>query len=177
VKKFTGISIVLVLGKAGGIAQNPCARAAQLTDQERFVQREIQERIDESIEAAEANDLSAKTHYFAPGLTLKLVDGTVLDRKQLEEGMKRDSEWMLSVSDQTSVTIECLEMKGSEAVLITDQHFVRTVPDRKDGGPHELITNAKHRETWAYTKAGWLTERIEELNQGPTYLDGRLFEE
>ncbi len=176
-KKFTGISIILVLAVAAGIAQNPCARAAPLSDQERFVRREIQERIDESIEAAEANDLPAKTHYFAPNLTLKLVDGTVLDRKQLEEGMKRDSEWILSVSDQTQVAIECLELKGSEAVLITDQHFVRTVPDRKDGRPHELVTNAKHLETWVYTTAGWLTERIEELNQGPTYLDGRLYAE
>ena len=176
-KKFLAIGNVLMLAVAVGIAQNPCARAGQLTDQERFVQREIQERIDESIEATEANDFSAKTHYFAPSLTVKLADGTVLDRKQLEEGVKRDSEWILSVSGQTRVAIECLQLKGTEAVLITDQHFVRTVPDRKDGSPHELITNVKHRETWIYTKAGWLTERIEELNQGPTYLDGKLYEE
>jgi hypothetical protein len=61
--------------------------------------------------------------------------------------------------------------------LITNQHFVRTVPDRKDGSPHELITNVTHRETWVYTAAGWLTERIEELHQAPTYLDGKLSEE
>jgi hypothetical protein len=47
-------------------------------------------------------------HYFAPDLTLKLVDGTVLDRKQIEEGMKRDSDWTLSVSDQTTIRIEYL---------------------------------------------------------------------
>lgn len=138
---------------------------------------EIQSRIDESMEAAEANDFSAKVHYFAPDLTLKLVDGTVLDRKQLEEGMKRDAEWTLAVSDQTTVKIECFELKGKEAVVVTDQHFVRTVPDRKDGSPHELVTNVTHRETWVYTAAGWLTRRIEELKQGPTYLDGKLYEE
>ncbi|HXO30817.1 MAG TPA: hypothetical protein VN901_00535 [Candidatus Acidoferrales bacterium] len=43
---------------------------------------EIQLRIEESIEAAEAKDVAAKMHYFAPDLTLKLVDGTILDRKQ-----------------------------------------------------------------------------------------------
>jgi ketosteroid isomerase-like protein len=148
-----------------------------LTDQEHFVRDEIQSRIDESVEAAEAKDVAAKMHYFAPDLTLKLVDGTVLDRKQIEEGMKRDTDWTLSVSDQTTIRIECLELKGKETVLVTDQHFVRTVPDRKDGSPHELVTNVKHRETWVYTEAGWLTKRVEELKQGLTYLDGKLYEE
>lgn len=141
------------------------------------MQAEIQARIDESIEAAEANDFAAKVHYFAPDLTLKLADGSVLDRKQLEEGMKRDSDWILAVSDQTTIKIECLQLKGKEAVVVTDQHFVRTVPDRKDGSPHELVTNVKHRETWVYASTGWLTTRIEELEQGPTYLDGKLYEE
>ncbi|HXO30816.1 MAG TPA: hypothetical protein VN901_00530 [Candidatus Acidoferrales bacterium] len=48
------------------------------------------------------------------------------------------------------------------------------MPNRKDGSPHELITNVKHRETWGYTEAGWLMKRIEEMKQGPTYLDGKL---
>jgi hypothetical protein len=170
----TSVAIVLVAGAA--IAQNPCGRAVQPTDQERIVQRDIQERIDESIEAAEADDLPARAHYFAPDLTLKVVDGTILDRKQVEAGMKRDSDWILSVSDKTSITIDCLELKGTLAILLTNQHFVRTVPDRKNGSPHELITNATHRETWVYTRSGWLTEKIEELRQGPTYLDGKLYE-
>ena len=176
-KKFTWTSIVLLFSAAAGFAQVPCARTSPLTDQEHFVREEIQSRINESIEAAEAKDLAAQMHYAAPDLTVTLVDGTVLDRKQLEEGMKRDSDWTLSVSDQTTIKIECIELKGKQAVLVTDQHFVRTVPDRKDGSPHELITNVKHRETWVYTKAGWLTERVVELKQGDTYLDGKLYEE
>jgi hypothetical protein len=170
-------TIMLLLGAASGFAQDPCARMSSATDQERWVRTEIQERIDESIEAAEARDLPAMMHHFAPDLTLKLTDGTVLDRKQIEEGMKRDSDWILAVSDQTTVTIQCLELKGAEAVLITDQHFDRTVPDRKDGSPHELITNVRHRETWVYTQSGWLTKRIEELEQGQTYLDGKPYGE
>jgi hypothetical protein len=59
-----------------GLAQTSCARSAQLTDQQRIVQREIQERIDESLEAAEARDFTAGIHYFTPNLTLKLADGT-----------------------------------------------------------------------------------------------------
>lgn len=176
-KKFTWTSMVLLFSATAGFAQGACARTSPLTDQERFVRDEVQSRIDESIEAAEAKDLAAQMHYAAPDLTVTLVDGTVLDRQQLEEGMKRDSDWTLSVSDQTTIKIECIELKGKQAVLVTDQHFVRTVPDRKDGSPHELITNVKHRETWVYTKAGWLTERVVELKQGPTYLDGKRYEE
>ena len=128
-KKFTWTSIVLLFSATAGLAQGPCARTSPLTDQERFVREEIQSRIDESIEAAEAKDLAAQMHYAAPDLTVTLVDGTVLHRKQLEEGMKRDSDWTLSVSDQTTIKIECIELKGKQAVLVTDQHFVRTVPE------------------------------------------------
>jgi hypothetical protein len=168
---------VVVSFAATAFAQSPCSRTAPLTDQEQFVRSEIQSRIDESIEAAEANDFAARVRYLAPDLSIKLLDGTVLDRQQLEQGMKRDADWILSVSDQTSIRIECFELKGKEALLITDQHFVRTVPDRKDGSPHQLITNVTHRETWVYTKEGWLTERIEELQQGPTFLDGKRYNE
>ena len=116
-------------------------------------------------------------HYFASDISLKLLDGTVLHRNQIEQAMKRDSEWTLAVSDETRITIGCIELKGKEARIETDQHFVRTVPDRKDGSPHELITNVKHRETWVYGSRGWLAKRIEEIEQGPAYLDGKLFTE
>jgi IstB-like ATP binding protein len=92
-KKFTWTGVIVLLSAAAGFGQNPCTRSTPLTDQERFVRDEIQSRIDESIEAGEAKDLAAKMHYFAPDLTLKLVDGTVLDRKQIEERMKRDIDW------------------------------------------------------------------------------------
>ena len=51
------------------------------------------------------------------------------------------------------------------------------VPDRRDGSPHELITNVTHPEACVYTADGWLTKWIEELKPGPTYLDGKLHEE
>lgn len=53
-KKFTWTSIVVLFSAAAGFAQGPCARASPLTDQERLVREQIQSRIDESIEAAEA---------------------------------------------------------------------------------------------------------------------------
>jgi hypothetical protein len=140
------------------------------------VRAQIQSRINGSIEADEAKDLAAKMHYLAPNLTVKLLDGTVLSRSQLEADMKRDSDWILSVSDETTIKIKCIELRGKEAYVITEQHFVRTVPDRKNGSPHELVTNIEHGETWIDTTDGWQTKRIEELKLGPTYLDGKLYQ-
>jgi hypothetical protein len=83
-KKLLLASIVVLCCASAGLAQGICDPTSTLTDQERFVREEIRSRIDESIEAAEANDLPARMRYFAPDLTLRLVDGTVLDRKQIE---------------------------------------------------------------------------------------------
>ncbi|MGB9236536.1 MAG: hypothetical protein WCC04_19175 [Terriglobales bacterium] len=58
-------AVIALLGVSPVLAQDVCTRNSQLTPQQRFVQAEIQSRIDESIEAAEANDLPAKVHYFA----------------------------------------------------------------------------------------------------------------
>jgi hypothetical protein len=102
-KKLSWTGVGVLLGAVAGLAQNTCQRSGPLTDQERWIRDEIQLRIDESIEAAEAKDLPAKMHYFAPDLTVKLVDGTVVDRKQIQEMMKRDNDWTLSVSDQTTI--------------------------------------------------------------------------
>jgi hypothetical protein len=82
-KKLLAASIVVLFCASAGFALGTCPGTSALTDQERFVRDEIQSRIDESIEAAEANDLPARMHYFASDLTLRLVGGTVLDRKQI----------------------------------------------------------------------------------------------
>ena len=175
-KKLLCSGVIALLSVAGAAGQNACERKTAATDQERIVRAEIQSRIDESIEADEAKDLAAKTHFYAPDMNLTLLDGTVLKRQEMEEGIRRDADWILAVSDRTTITVECLSLNGKEAVAVTNQHFVRTVPDRRDGSPHELITNMKHRETWVYTDAGWVVKRIEETERGATYLDGRLYE-
>jgi len=46
---------------------------------------------------------------------------------------------------------------------LTKQQYVRTIPDRKDGSPHEVITSVSHREKWVCTKDGWIGKRVEEI--------------
>ena len=80
------------------------------------------------------------------------------------------------MSDATTTKIECLVLKRKEAVVVAAQHYVRTVPDRKDGSPHELITNVRHKETWVYQPSEWQVKTIEVLSEGPIYLDGQVYE-
>ena len=167
--------VVIAAILTASVALGACAKPVS-TAQEQAARAEIQSRIDQSIEADEAKDVEAKLHYAAADMTVRLEDGTELNRSQLEDGMRRDAEWILSVSDRTHTEIECIELKGRTAVILTRQHFVRTVPDRKDGSPHELVTNVIHRETWEFGERGWVTKRIEELAHGPMLLDGEPFE-
>jgi len=174
-KELATIALAL-LSVTAALAQSPCVRSSPLTAQERIAQRDIQARIDEAIEADEAKDFEAKIHYFAPDFTLRLVDGAVISREQTEKNLKRDMDWNITVSDQTTAKIACFELKGKEAGAIRDQRYVRTVPDRNTGSPHELITSVRHKEIWVFTESGWLVKRIDVLKEGPIYLDGELYE-
>jgi len=92
--------------------------------------------------------------------------------------MRQQLESVLSIDvNRTYTRIECLALMGNEATVYTKQQYVRTVPDRKDGSPHEVITSVRHRETWAYSKDGWVARHIQEIEQGQTYLDGELYDQ
>ena len=162
-------------GAGSAAGQSACAGGRALTAKERIALREIQARIDESVEADEAKDVTAKMRHMTPDATVQLLDGNVLNRKETEAGTRRDYDWILAVSDETRVQVTCIELHGKEATVSTDQRFVRMVPDRKDGSPHELITTMKHRETWVYNDGGWLNKHTVELERGPIYLDGQPF--
>ncbi|HKP54403.1 MAG TPA: hypothetical protein VJ183_17330 [Chloroflexia bacterium] len=132
----------------------------------------IQERIDASLEADKRKE---RVDIMALDFTLKLLSGEVLDRQQLEQNKERDQSEIISISDETRIVIDDLVLNGDEATVHTNQHFVRTVWGR-DGLPHEVITNITHRELWVNTSRGWLQRHIDELEQGPTFVDGRLYE-
>jgi|HubBroStandDraft_1064217.scaffolds.fasta_scaffold135354_1 hypothetical protein len=177
-----GILFSGVLGTAGSgtsPALSPCAAdgANQPTAQERIVQRDIQEVIDQNLEEFGAKDIEALSRHFPAEFTIRLLDGTTLNREQVLEGMRKDLESVLTIDvDRTYTRIERLTLAGKEATLYTQQRYVRMLPDRKNGSPHEVITSVRHRETWTYMKDGWVATHIEELEQGPTYLDGELYD-
>jgi hypothetical protein len=170
---FAGIAFVMEAGTA--LAQTACSAqgARKPTAQERIVQRDIQEAMDGNSEEWAAKDLEALSRQMPVDFTVRLLDGTTLNRQQVIEGMRQDLESVLKIDgDRTYTRVECLTLAGNEAAVYTKQQYVRTLPDQKDGSPHEVITSVRHREKWVYTKEGWLAKRVEEIEQGPTYLDG-----
>ena len=169
---FAGLGFTTNIGVT---AQTPCTKGRVLTAQERIAQRDIQERINESIEADIARDSKAGAHNLTDDFALRLLDGTVLTRQQMLESNKEQKDSLLLVSDRTHVTIDCFALRGKEATVYTNQHYVRYMPDRKDGSPHEVITNITHRETWIFTIAGWKIKYVEELQEGPTLLNGERY--
>ena len=174
---FAGISCIIGTGPTLAQTGSGNQGKLRLTAQERIVQRDIQEVIDQEIEELAAKDLEAVSRQMPQDFTIQLMDGTRLNREQVMHGMQEDLNSVLSVDvDRTYTRIECLTLTGKEATVYTTQQYVRTIPDRKDGSPHEVITSIRHRETWAYGKDGWVAKRVQEIEQGPTYLDGELYD-
>jgi hypothetical protein len=143
-------------------------------DQEAVARRDIQQLIQQSIEADIAKDARARSYIETEDLMIKELDGKIVTAAKIGASIN-NYQGILRISDKTKIAIECLTIRGKEAIVYTNQHFVRYVPDRKDESPHEVITNIIHRETWIFTEQGWKVRYIEELERGNTYLDGQLY--
>ena len=147
--------------------------------QEKIAARDIQKRINQGLEADEAKDAQDEEPFVTADFTIKDLDGKLWTREEMKGkkgASKNNYEGILQISDRSWIKIEDLTLKGTEAIVYTNQHFVRYVPDRKDGSPHELITNIIHREIWIFTETGWKLKHIEELERGKTYLNGEVFD-
>jgi len=153
-------------------AQTPDATAQQvLSREEAEAKRAIEARIAASVEALRKKDMAARLEGFAPDWTGKLKDGDVITLKELEESFRRQFQSIISVSDETRTVVDSIKLNGNEATVHTSQRFIRTVPGNK-GVPVEVRTSVTHLEKWVKTERGWLVRHIEELEQGPTYVDG-----
>ena len=158
-------------------SQTPCARAAAPRPGRRETRalREIQARIDQTVAADRAENLEAAFRYNTPDFTAKTHAGKVLTARQVRDGIQANYNFIISVSDRTRVRIDCLTLRGREATVYINQHFVRTVPLGPERTPRELVTNVTHRELWVRTRRGWMRRHIEELQPGPFFVDGRRF--
>lgn len=147
--------------------------------QESVAKRDIQKLINQGLEADKAKDSTASDHNLSEDFTIKDLDGKLWTQEEMKGrkgASKNNYEGILKISNKSWIKIEALTLKGNEAIVYTNQHFVRYVPDRKDGSPHELITNIIHREIWVFGEKGWRMKHIEELERGKTYLNGEVFD-
>ncbi len=147
-------------------------------NQEAIAKRDIQRLINQTIEGDIAKDADAKLQMESDDFTVKELDGKIYTKDSVKQlaASANNYQGILRISEDTKIKIECLSFKGKEAIVYTNQHFVRYVPDRKDESPHEVITNIIHRETWVFSEQGWKVRYVEELERGNTYLDGKLYD-
>jgi len=139
--------------------------------QEADARRDIQARIDASIEAMRRNDVEGQLANMTPDFTVKQIDGDVADRRGIEEYFRNRATQGLEIGPETRVTVDRLELAGDEATVWTSQRFVRTRP-----GPGaarvRVETSVTHKETWVRTPEGWRIRHVEEIDQGPLLVDG-----
>lgn len=148
-------------------AQTP---ARKLSPEEEEAKRAIEARLAASVEAMRRKDLRSRLEGFTPDYRAKQIDGDVMTLKDMEDYFRRQNS-ILSISPETRSVVDTIELNGDEATVHVSQRFVRTVRGG-DGKPAEVRTSVTHKEVWVKTDRGWLIKYIEELEQGPTYVNG-----
>jgi acetyl esterase/lipase len=138
---------------------------------EEEAKRAIQARIDAALEAMKKKDMAGRLVNLAPDFTAKRKDGDTMTAKELEESFRQQHRSIISISDETGTVIDSIKLSGDEATIHISQRFVRTMPG-SGGKPVEVRTSVTHREVWVKTEKGWFVKYIEELEQGPTFVDG-----
>jgi hypothetical protein len=74
--------------------------------------------------------------------------------------------------DDVSETITALTVAGDTAHAMIDQHTSRQ-QRFPDGSLHQVRTSVVQRESWIRTPQGWLLWRVDQIQPGPTLVDGR----
>ena len=152
-------------------AQEQQQQQRKLTPEEEEAKRAIEARLAASVEAMRRKDLRARLEGFLPDWTGKQTNGEIMTLKDLEEYFQRQNRGIISISPETGTVVDTIELKGNEATVHTSQRFVRTTPGA-EGKPVEVRTSITHKEIWVKTDRGWLAKYIEELVQGPTFVNG-----
>ncbi len=149
-------------------AQTP---ARKLSPEEEEAKRAIEARVAESVEAMRRKDTAARLAFFAPDWRGKKNDGEPMTLKDLEVYFRRQERGVMTIMPETRTVVDTIELKGNEATVHTSQVFVRTTP-WQDGKTAEVRTSVTHKEVWVKTDRGWISKYIEELEQGPTFVNG-----
>jgi TolA-binding protein len=164
---FFCLSVLMNLQETA--AQHVASQAASRSEE--AAKREIQARLDASLEAMKRKDMAGRMAIFAPGYTGKLKDGDIITEKDSERSFERQHSSIISISNETRSVVDSIKLNGDEATVHVSQRFVRTVQGN-EGKPVEVRTSVTHREVWVKTEKGWLVKHIEELEQGPTFVNG-----
>jgi Domain of unknown function (DUF4440) len=97
-------------------------------------------------------------------------DGKVSNREQMYERTRKFIS-RIERFDSLSEAITSLALEGDTAHAIIDQRTVRQ--QRIEGALHEVRTSVVQRESWIRTPQGWLMWRVDQIQPGPTLVDGK----
>jgi hypothetical protein len=135
------------------------------------VKRELAERYRENEAGFFSRDPGRVMRLRHPDFHAILPDGRVSNREQMYE---RTRAFIGRVERFDSLTerIIALSLSGDTALALVDQ---RTVRQQRfpDGTLHEIRTSVVQRESWIRTPDGWLMWRVDQIQPGPTLVDGR----
>lgn len=132
----------------------------------------IQAQIDKNLKARAARDSATFWSIFTPDYRYRAYDGQVVTREDVASGFLQSLEGELEVRPETKITIDSLQVQGDTAIVYTHQHYAR-LQRAADSSVQELVTNVAQRERWVRTRDGWRVQYLEEVAEGPFFLDGQ----
>jgi hypothetical protein len=154
-------SIVLIATGATATAEDPVA----------VVRRTLVARYAENEAGFFARDPDRVMRLRHPDFHTITPDGKVSTREQMYERTRKFI-GRIERFDSLTETITSLALEGDTAHAIVDQ---RTARQQRfpDGALHEVRTSVVQRESWKKTPEGWMLWRVDQIQPGPTLVDGK----
>ncbi len=157
-----------------------CTGASQTTVKQKehtveATRRQLEARYRQNEAAFFARDADRVMLLRHPDFHTILPDGTVNTREQMYE---RTRSFISRVEkfDSLFENITSLTVDGDTALATVAQRTVRK-QRLPDGTLHEIRTSVTQRESWIWTTTGWLMWRVDQVNPGPTLVDGKPLEQ
>lgn len=139
----------------------------------KHLKKEFKALYAKQVAVGKSRDVKAIMEFNTPDYSVKLLNGSTLSRKQLEQGMSR---YFTSgqLVRQISFSYKILEtaINGEEVIVLVEQRDKR-IQMRRDGKPHKVEANVIHRDTWIRTAEGWKRRLTEEVKQTKFTVDDK----
>ncbi len=148
--------------------------AASRTHTVDTTRRELEARYRQNEAAFFARDADRVMRLRHPELHSILPDGKVTTREEMYERTRSFID-RVERFDSLFENITALTVNGDTAHAVVAQRTVRK-QRLPDGTLHEIRTSVVQRESWIWTTAGWLMWRVDQINPGPTLVDGTPLE-
>lgn len=132
----------------------------------------IQAQIDKNLKARAERDSATFWSIFTPDYRYRAYDGQVVTRDEAASGFMQGLNDEVGIRPETRIAIDSVIVHGDTAIVYTRQHYARE-QRAADSTIQELVTNVTHRERWVNTRRGWRVQYLEEIDEGPFYLDGQ----